>query len=57
MDPKTNDEEYVQMECSKCQIKFWIPKALDDVAKIREAELNFYCPNGHGQHYITIKKK
>lgn len=38
--------------CYKCGISFAIPESLNAEAK-RDHDVYFWCPLGHGQHYIT----
>ena len=38
------------VECCKCHIFFAIPKELRQ--KLLDTHNNFYCPVGHGQHYV-----
>lgn len=40
-------------ECYRCKVQFAIPKNLHDVAWSRKEDFCFYCPNGHGQSYLT----
>lgn len=41
--------ELVTEECITCGVLFAIPTKLQD--KLIENHQEFYCPNGHGQHY------
>jgi predicted GIY-YIG superfamily endonuclease len=36
-------------ECISCGITFAMPKSFEN--RLRETHANFYCPNGHYQHY------
>jgi hypothetical protein len=40
------------LTCYKCGVLFAMPKELNDEALRRTHEREFYCPNGHGQHYL-----
>jgi hypothetical protein len=40
-------------ECCECHITFAMPADLQ--RRCREADLTFYCPLGHGQHYATTE--
>lgn len=37
--------------CISCGVHFCIPSELDQ--KLRENRKDFYCPNGHSQHYVA----
>lgn len=39
------------VECCACGVKFGMPTSLDK--KLRENRRDFYCPNGHKQHYVA----
>lgn len=49
------DENYHCETCYKCGVKFWMPLALHETALIRREEFDFWCPNGHGQHFNTTE--
>lgn len=40
----------VTEECVDCGVLFAIPVSLQN--KLKETHRNFYCPNGHDQHYV-----
>lgn len=40
------------IECCKCHILFAVPKDFNDEQLRRKEDGEFYCPNGHAQHYI-----
>ncbi len=40
----------VTEECIDCGVIFAIPVSLQD--RLKESHRNFYCPNGHHQHYV-----
>jgi hypothetical protein len=37
-------------ECISCGVMFAIPVSLQ--ARLKDTHRNFYCPNGHDQHYV-----
>jgi len=39
-----------QETCCKCGIAFWITQDFHD--QLVKCKNIFYCPNGHGQHYM-----
>lgn len=41
----------MEESCFKCGVVFAMPKALHDTC-VRDKQ-TFYCPNGHGQAYVT----
>ncbi|KKM94269.1 hypothetical protein LCGC14_1200150 [marine sediment metagenome] len=41
--------EITEVSCYKCGISFWI--TLQYNAELKNCHNDFYCPNGHGQHY------
>lgn len=45
-------ESYHCEECCECGVKFYMPLAIYEVARVRCEEFSFWCPNGHRQHYI-----
>lgn len=42
-------KNYVEEECISCGCVFFLPNNLYRQKKCDKT--NFYCPNGHGQHY------
>jgi hypothetical protein len=40
----------VQETCCACGIAFWMESKFQQ--RLREEKRSFYCPNGHGQHYL-----
>lgn len=42
----------VTEECYSCHVLFAMPKELKDELLKQRAARFFYCPNGHGQHYV-----
>ena len=40
----------VTEECISCGVLFAIPVFLQD--RLKDTHRNFYCPNGHSQHYV-----
>jgi hypothetical protein len=45
----SQDVTLVTVECCNCGIVFAMPQSFSDQLKVSHA--NFYCPNGHPQHY------
>ena len=41
----------VSVACYKCGIEFALPTSF--VKKRREDHADFYCPNGHAQHFVS----
>jgi hypothetical protein len=42
--------------CCSCGVAFGLPSDLQDVLK-NDPNKNFYCPNGHSQHYTKSKEQ
>ncbi len=45
-------EKFQCETCCSCGVKFYMPVAIYEVARVRCEEFQFWCPNGHRQHYI-----
>lgn len=43
--------DFFEESCFKCGVVFGMPKALHNTC-VRDKQ-TFYCPNGHGQAYVT----
>lgn len=51
------EESYHATTCYKCGVKFWLPTAIHETALIRCDEFTFWCPNGHGQHFVRQEEE
>lgn len=47
----TTTETLITETCCNCAVLFAIPKYLQD--QLRDSHDKFYCPNGHGQSYLS----
>lgn len=45
--------QLVEIACYKCKVVFGMPRDLYEVALQRREGMQFFCPNGHGQHFIS----
>jgi hypothetical protein len=57
--PNSTHQQSVWMvteECYSCHVLFAMPSDLKERA-LKDRSISFYCPNGHGQHYIADKIK
>ncbi len=44
-----------QEECCNCSVTFAIPTTM--YTRLRQTGGNFYCPNGHSQHYTETENQ
>lgn len=44
--------DMVQQFCCNCHMEFYMPRSLYDRAQELRMKLQFYCPAGHGQHFM-----
>lgn len=51
----TKEIGFCEIVCAQCGTTFHIQEELDDLR--REDGGNFYCPNGHVQHYKNSRQK
>ncbi len=42
-----------QETCCQCKTVFWMSDDVYRIARERRERFEFYCPNGHPQHYVT----
>lgn len=45
------DISIIEVSCYKCGVSFWLTQQYDD--QLRDCHNDFYCPNGHAQHYVA----
>jgi hypothetical protein len=44
-------------ECCNCGVIFAIPADLRAILQRKREQRNFYCPNGHAQHYLGEREE
>jgi hypothetical protein len=55
LDTFTATAEFVVEECCNCHVQFALTRDFFD--QRQKDGNNFYCPNGHGQHYTESEEK